>query len=378
MRSVGIMSMQRIYNYGSSLQAYALRRLIEDSLPDAQTSFVDFEPGVPLVASGPSHSRPTARVERSLAKLREYGDVDARLRDKLRFFNHKRSYAAKYFPMMGIPLERNRELDLDLQVIGSDEVFNCVQTSVNVGYSRDLFGHGSPARRIVSYAGSFGNTTMAKIEAAGIREELAEDFARFTDISVRDRNSALVIEALIGRAPEIHLDPTLVYEFSSEPRVPLARQHPGKYVIIYGYSGRLSADENAQIRSYAASVGARVIAFGGLQASADEFIDCDPFTLLTYFRDASAVITDTFHGTIFSIINEVPFATIIRTSSGHEYGNEEKLGFLLGVLGLGGRALRRGEDLATLLRAPIDFESVRDIRARERIRSIDYLSRVCH
>jgi hypothetical protein len=279
--------------------------------------------------------------------------------------------------MLGISTERNRDLDLDLQVIGSDEVFNCVQSNANVGYARDLFGYRSPARRIVSYAGSFGNTTLEKIDAAGIRGELIEDFARFTAISVRDRNSREIIEALTGRAPSIHLDPTLVYDFAiDETRIPVDRQASGKYVIVYGYSGRFSNAENAAIRHYAERIGAKVLAFGGLQASADEFIDCDPFTLLAYFRDAEAVITDTFHGTIFSIVNEVPFASIVRASTGNGYGNQEKLGFLLEILGLSDRALRPDGDLTALMTEPINFAAVRDIRERERERTTTYLSSV--
>lgn len=374
MRSVGIMSMQRIFNYGSSLQGYALRRLLERSADDVRVSFVDYRPGDPLISSQESRVEPTGRMARQLAKLREYSGVDARLRDKVRFFNHKRTYAAKYFPMIGIPADRDESLELDLQVIGSDEVFNCVQANVNVGYSRDLFGYKSPARYLISYAGSFGNTTLEKIQTAGIRDELAADFARFNAVSVRDRNSQEIIATLTGSTPTLHLDPTLVYDFTADhARVPSGRQCNDKYVIVYGYSGRLSHTENAAIRGHADRIGARVLAFGGLQSSADEFIDCDPFTLLAYFRDAEAVITDTFHGTIFSIINEVPFATIIRKSSGNGYGNEEKLGFLLEILGLQRRALRDTKELSSLLAEEIDYGPVRAVREKHRLSTEKYL-----
>lgn len=310
---------------------------------------------------------------------RSYGNTAESTRDcgdKVRFFNHKRAYGARYFPLIGLSATHNRNLDLDLQVIGSNEVFNCVQANTNVGYARDLFGHGSPARSVVSYAGSFGNTTIEKIDAAGIRGRLAEDLHRFDAISVRDRNSAHVVEVLTGRAPEIHLDPTLVYDFASEQRIPSARQVLDKYVVVYGYSGRFGAEENSAVRRYAERIEARVLAFGGLQASADEFIDDDPFALLAHFRDAAAVITDTFHGSIFSIINEVPFATIVRSSSGQGYGNEEKLSYLLETLGLGARAWAPGTDLGALLAGPIDFPAVRSIRAREQLRTLEYLARV--
>lgn len=372
MQSVGIMSMQRIFNYGSSLQAYALRRLVQDTRPDAAVTFVDYRPEATLIPAETSRG-PFARAT---AKIREYSAVDASLRNKLAFFNHKRTYAKKYFPLVGIRPVLNRDLDLDVQIIGSDEVFNCVQANTNVGFARDLFGHASPARRVVSYAASFGNTTLAKIDAAGVRAKLREDLLTFDAISVRDRNSARIVHDLTERDAELNLDPTLVYDFAQERRslIPAARQRNEKYVVVYGYSGRFSNEENAAVRRYARSLGARVLAFGGLQASADEFIDCDPFTLLAYFRDAEAVITDTFHGTIFSIINETPFATIIRPSSGHGYGNEEKLGYLLETLDLADRICRPGVDLVAMFDQPMSFDGVRAIRERESQRTRAYLA----
>lgn len=373
--TVGIMSMQRIHNYGSSLQAYGLRRLIETHVADAQVSFVDYVPGPVLVE--PEQRESTNRLVRAVAKVREYNAVDAKWSDKVRFFDHKRAYGKRYFPMLGIPAEPNRDLALDVQVIGSDEVFNCVQSNTNVGFSRDLFGHRSPARTVVSYAASFGNTTLDKIEAYGIRDTLADDLARFGSISVRDRNSAQIVEALTGRAPSLHVDPALAYDYMQlEPRIPAGRRHEGKYIIVYGYSGRLNHDENEILRAYASRIGATILCFGGVQECCDRFIDCDPFELLAYFRDAEAVITDTFHGTIFSIINGKPFGTIVRPSAGHAYGNEEKLGFLLETFGLQSRRLTDMRQVADVIEADIDHGSVRDVLARERRRSAEYLAEV--
>jgi hypothetical protein len=374
LQSVGIMSMQRIYNYGSSLQAYCLRRLIESLAREVRVSFVDYVPGSVLVKNGAAkHS--TSMLGRAMSKVVEYNEVGARLSDKVRFFNHKRTYGKRNFPILGIPQGPNYDLNLDVQVIGSDEVFNSVQHNTNVGYSRDLFGHRSSARRVISYAGSFGNTTLEKIETFGIRRDLEEDFAKFADISVRDRNSAQIIEALTGRMPVINVDPTLAYDIMGlEDRIPPERQHDGKYLVVYGYSGRLSQEENKHLKEYARAAGLRILCFGGVQECCDEFVDCNPFELLAYFRDAEAVLTDTFHGTIFSIINQRPFGTIIRRSSGHAYGNEEKLGFLLKTLGLSCQRVTEITQIAEILGQEIDYRSVNETLVRERTRSFQYLA----
>lgn len=365
--------MQRIHNYGSSLQAYSLRRLIEQLVPDAAVSFVDYEPGEILVTDVAART-PRTRAGRVVAKVTEYNRVDASLADKLRFFDHKRAYGRRYFPSIGVPPAPNRDLDLDVQVIGSDEVFNCVQANTNVGYARDLFGHRSPARKLLSYAGSFGNTTMGKIEAAGIGGQLAEDLSRFAAISVRDRNSADIVEELLGNQPSLHMDPVLTHDImAAEPRIPRRRLLDEPYMIVYGYSGRLDASENEVLRRHARSIGATILCFGGVQGCCDKFVECSPLDLLAYFRDAEAVVTDTFHGTILSIINRRPFASIIRPSVGHHYGNEEKLGFLLDTFGLADHRIGRMSALADVLAADVDHVTVDAVLERERARARDYL-----
>lgn len=372
MTKIGIMSMQRIHNYGSTLQAYGLRRLVSTLSPGADIRFVDYRVGDLLVERDRGS---TSRIRRVVSKVREYNDVDTTLRRKLQFFDHKRGYGARYFPLVAIPEKPDLDLDLDLQIIGSDEVFNCVQSNANVGYSRDLFGHGSPARRVISYAASFGNTTMAKIEQHALADELAADLSRFDAISVRDRNSFDIVRGLLGRAPELHVDPALAYDFmNAETAIPRHRLHADKYIVVYGYSGRLAHEENILLADYARRIGARILCFGGVQGCCDEFIDASPFELLAYFRDAEAVVTDTFHGTIFSIINSRPFATIVRRSVADGYGNEEKLGYLLETLGLSSQRLTDMRGIGRLLDQPIDYESVHHLLKDERQRAATYLS----
>ena len=232
--------------------------------------------------------------------------------------------------MLEIGPDPGHGTDFDVQVIGSDEVFNCVQSNTNVGYSRDLFGfdrwRGRSSRTRVRSA----TRPLERIDAAGLRCELEQGLGRFSAVSVRDRNSAEIAHALTWTIPEVHVDPVLAFDYvNSEPRIPRVRMSKDRYVLVYGYSGRFDVDENDAIRRHARDIGARVFSLGGVQGCADRFVDCDPFELLAYFRDAAAVITDTFHGTTFSIINHVPFATIVRPTRHDGYGNEEKLGFLL-------------------------------------------------
>lgn len=368
--TVGIMSMQRIFNYGSSLQAYALKRLVEDAAGDVRVGFLDYRPGPTLGGSADDGGF----MPRALTKVLEYGATTAPVVDRLRFLRHKWRYGSQYFDAVEIPRDTRHDTDVDVQIIGSDEVFNCVQDNSRVGYSRDLFGRGSRAVRLTSYAASFGNTTLDKVVEAGIEAELRDDLSRFDRISVRDENSRSIVEELTGSSPPVHMDPTLAYRLMErEQRIPAGRVHAAPYIVVYGYSGRLSAAENAAVRRYADARGVEVLSFGGLQPCADRFVDCDPFTLLAFFRDAEAVVTDTFHGTIFSIITERPFCSIVRTSDGESYGNEQKLGYLLDTLALADRACTTPEMIADVLDRSADFADTRRVVEAGRSRAQEYL-----
>ena len=127
MRKVGIMSMQRIANYGSFLQAYALKQLIEEV--GCNVEFVDYHVGAPVITeNADSKNKVVRKIEKGLETFR----YRAPLAHKLSFIRYKQSFAQKYMPLLGITDEMNYNPTVDCLVIGSDEVFNCIQKNSNV------------------------------------------------------------------------------------------------------------------------------------------------------------------------------------------------------------------------------------------------------
>ena len=60
----------------------------------------------------------------------------------------------------------------DIVVIGSDEVFNCAQKTW-FGFSPQLYGEGLNADKVISYAASFGATTIEKLQLLGVKDDVA-------------------------------------------------------------------------------------------------------------------------------------------------------------------------------------------------------------
>jgi hypothetical protein len=372
MANVGILSMQRIINYGSFLQAYGLKAMLEELGHTVQ--FVDYHVGEPLVRD--DKNRQKTGLAGKIAKGFDALGYDAPMGQKLQFIKYKKEFAEKYHGILGITKEPNYTPELDVLVIGSDEVFNCVQKNANVGYSPELFGKDSKAIKTITYAASFGNTTLAKLQQYGKVEEIGTLLKKLDSISVRDENTAEMVKALSGREVEFNLDPVLAYDFIGKCSLIPQIKPTEKYLILYAYSGRISRDEAEWISAYAKKKGLKVYAIGGVQKCADRYIDCSPFEVLSYFLNAEEVITDTFHGTIFSVIAKRRFATIVRRSEGTSYGNEEKLTDLLKRLGgLDSRAVYNIEDCLAVQEMGIDYEKVQTILEEERAKTWVYLER---
>lgn len=368
MANIGIMSMQRIVNYGSFLQAYGLKTILEEQGHAVQ--FVDYCVGEPLIKSGSAqHGGLLRKVNKGLEAL----GYDAPLQQKLQFIKYKKEFASKYHDILGLTRYPNYAPELDVLIIGSDEVFNCVQANPNVGYSPELFGKDNRAKKVITYAASFGNTTIEKLRQYGKADEIGDLLKKIDTISVRDKNTAQIVQTLSGKSVEQHLDPVLVYDFVGKCEHISQIETKERYMILYAYSGRISQEESAWISEYAKKKELKIYAIGGVQKCADRYIDCSPFEVLSYFMNAEEVITDTFHGTIFSVITKRQFATIVRKSTGDSYGNEEKITDLLIKLGLESRCVYQMDVIPQLLEIGIDYKPVQEIVEQARMNTQRYL-----
>lgn len=366
---IGIMSMQRVRNYGSFLQAYGLKKTLEALGADVE--FVDYKTEASVFDRG---------TVRALGPYRELRHLWRRTRPFLSPMTEEqklkqcflKEYNTKYLPELGVTGHRKYRSPVDTLVIGSDEVFNCTQNNPDVGFSRELFGADSRAGKVISYAASFGNTTLEKLEKYQIRDEVAGLLNNFSSVSVRDENSRMIVEKLTGKTPEIHIDPVLLYDFSHDIRDKADQKN---YIIVYAYNNRISSEEGRAIRELARRTNKKIISISGNQSFSDQYVYCHPLEMLSYFKHADYVITDTFHGTIFSIISHCPFTTLVRREKrGRSYGNEQKLSYLLHLLGLEARAAQGADEIVPGYCREMDFRQTDRIIQRERKKALNYLS----
>lgn len=366
---VGIMSMQRIINYGSFLQAYGLKKIIEELGHDVQ--FVDYKIEkslIPMNCENESKSSLIYKLKKIAMMFsfdyRKWRKQQIKLNQTFEYFT--KVFREEYLPILGITSELNITPLLDTLVIGSDEVFNCTQLNSKVGYSKQLFGEGKKSKRLISYAASFGNTTIEKLNTYQIYDEVAKYLSNFDSISIRDDNSYNIVKTLTGIDPQKNIDPVLLYPFEEIDDIQIDCKD---YIIVYAYADRITKEEAKAIRDFARRKKKKIVTLGFYQPFCDEWFSATPFEVMAYIKNADYVITDTFHGTVFSIKYQKKFGAIIRES------NKEKLEDLLNIFELKNHQITDLNKLSEIVDQSVDSDCIIKILRQKQEIALNYLKK---
>lgn len=353
---VGILSMQRIANYGSILQAYSLKATIESLGHEVQ--FVDYTVESAIVKPKISVAQKIYQLLRPIVRKMIFG--------KRPVAQISRPYGFDdYVKILGLSEEPNIRPQVDVLIIGSDEVFNCLQENEDVGYSLELFGKNNQAKKLISYAASFGHTTINELQKYSVEEEIGALLTQFGAVSVRDNNSFEIVKALSDKNSVIHVDPVFIYDY--EAHIP-TYINCTNYILIYSYPTRLVEFEKIRaIQDFAKKYHLKTLSVGAHQKWTDIKVEADPFELLAYVKGASYIITDTFHGSVFSIKYNKQFATIVRED------NKNKLDDLLQRFSLKSQEYTDSALLENILLRKINYRDINMFIAEQSARAITYL-----
>lgn len=353
--------MQRIENYGSFLQAYSLKTILESM--GHSVTFIDIKDEHGNLGFWPQYTENEIKYQIKMfyRKIKYPSWYSAS-------FKRNHLFHKKLFPMLGvekIPNDYSNE-KFDICFIGSDEVFNCCQDSP-WGKTMHLFGESINTKKIATYAASFGSTTMQDLEEHQLVPKIEKLVNQYSAISVRDENSLSILSRITDKPIFRHLDPVFLSDYSGLiPR----KIEDKNYILVYGYDGRICEDEFINsVKKFAHERNLKTIALGMAQKWCDKTVVVNPFELLAYFKNADYIVTDTFHGSVFSIKYQKQFVTIIRDS------NRQKLTALLDTFGLKERAAGSGESIKRILLEAYNKAYVSNIICSEKERSMDYLEK---
>ena len=247
----------------------------------------------------------------------------------------------------------------DTFITGSDQVWSTKLTDFDKTYFLDFV---KPGHRKLSYAASFGGQTIDEDR----RDEYVELLSDFDAMSVREDYGRDLVRDLTGREAAITLDPTLLLTKEEWGTIAAPRQTKEPYVLVYqlGFSGRVVEAVKAVSRAHGLKVQYVPFPLGGV-VPARLHLRLGPPEWLALFRDADYIVTDSYHGIIFSILFEKKFVVV----AGGQHKNQRVVS-LLTWLGLTDRIF---DDALPDIDAPIDYDAVKERLAEGREASLAWL-----
>lgn len=278
-------------------------------------------------------------------------------------FNNEVKYSAPYRSLDEI---YDHPPIYDIYISGSDQVWNPCMSIVNEPY---FLTFAPKESRRIAYASSFAVDSLDK----RTEEQYAEWLTRYSCISVREQSGVSIIKKM-GRGLEARqvLDPAFLLKPGEWETVSVAPHVSDPYIFVYTLHPR--AEINESIRRLARKNGLEIrMVISDTSASVpSDFIaltDIGPREWLGYVRNASLVITDSFHCTVFSILFGRSFKTIctnVKVAS--------RLSSLLELFGLTDNLIDvNNMDEERLRISEIDYQMVDSVLEREREASYEYL-----
>jgi len=363
-KKIGILTFHNAHNYGAVLQAYALKTKLnrmghEASVLNYRNKYIaktyrkvlhiDFWKRDILPSRWGKVIREVRNVFYGLPEWqRQWKVFENFIGEKLLDGDNRQ-----------LSLEDVAGKDCDVYVLGSDQIW---ARELTHGMDPAYFGQFAPEKKKISYAASVPNGSIPENEKPYFKEYLQS----LSHISVREEKLAESIRELTGREVDTVIDPTLLLE--REDYEALLYKEPlkqGDYVFAYFVVENEILSRCA--KKVAELLGCELVELHYKKTpqinGANMVFDAGPSEFLTYIRDAKMVVTNSFHGTVFSILFQKKFYSVYK-----ENGRIENL---LGFLGLSGRHIT--DETGISLGDEIDYGQSDGLLEEYRKRSVDFL-----
>lgn len=236
-------------------------------------------------------------------------------------------------------------------VVGSDQIWGplCPWDSSELAFLAF-----APEDKRVAFAPSFGSSDIPKSR----RQEYAEYLTKFKALSVREHRGAEIIKELTGRDATVLVDPTMLLSIAEWNKI--AKDGPNfNYILVYilgdmsqeykDYIDQISADNNWKI----------IDIMNDLNYSGS-----NPSDFVGLIRDSQMVITDSFHGTVFSLLYHKQLTIFNRIGT---YDMSSRLSTLLRTFNI------KGMQNDSVMRLDVDWAQFEELLSKEQKLALNFL-----
>lgn len=356
------------HNYGSKLQALATVKMFEELKIEYKIIRYNKKEFSFYIKSLPRMFNITFLIDRFYGVQRKIGfsthpSVKKQIKVRNRCFDEFdvffKNHLSEKYESYNV-LKSRCSNDFDQVITCSDQLWS--PAALGSGFYNLAFA-GDDINK-VSWASSFGVSSIPWYQKKRTKDYLE----KINYISMRENRGAEIVEELTGKKVPVLMDPVFVFNRKQwEVLIPINEPEWENYIFCYFLGSnsecRKAASELAQ------KTGCKIVTIRHL----DEFVksdesfgdialyDVSPERFLNIIRNAKYVLTDSFHGCAFSIINEKQFIVFNRYSDASVNSKNSRIDTVCANTGLDERRYNREMPISEQIDHPINYEKVKTI-----------------
>lgn len=368
---IGIVTFHASLNCGSMLQAYALQEILREKY-NQDVEIINFSSKGQRQMYSLIDTRLRPRViKRNLRILPYIQDFRIQKKDYKKFMD-------EYFLLTPKEYRKNKELfeleeRYDILVAGGDQVWNIMCRDFDLAY----FLNFSNSAKKVSFSPSLGAVNINK--ATKKKQIYKMYLEKFDYISVREPNGKKWLEELLDKEVNIIADPTIL--LTSDEWIKKIKTEPIKESYIFYYAFNYSNNElNNALQRIAKKLKTKIYVFDRKEWNIchlnkfgiELYPTCGPVAFLSLMKSAQFIVTDSFHGTVFSILFNKKFANCKHDVNQDK--DDDRSSSLLAELSLSNRYVLANQITEKNLLQEIDYTVVNEKTENLRKKAFSYIS----
>lgn len=359
MKKVGLITMHNVFNMGAVLQSYALQRTINEQ--GAECKIIDY---VPNLRKGYRNYFPK---NQGLNKMRRLASWIKWLPQRIKWQKPYKQFIDEHLILTDKTFYENDEIynynfNYDVFVTGSDQVWNSSSTD---GLSPYYFLDFVKGKQKVSYAASLSELKNSE------KDKMMRYLETFNAISVREYHSVNLLKDILRVPINLVLDPTFLLTPNEWDTIALQSKIniTEDYLLIYMLGDVPKMLEIA--KQIAKEKNLKIVKFGW-NFKKPNGIDINvsfgtPQDFVQLFKNAKFVVTNSFHGTAFSINFNKNFISIPSSKRNPRFVS------VLTLFGLENHLYEDNGDISGYIEE-IDYQKVNNILNEQRKKSIEFIT----
>lgn len=293
-----------VYNHGALLQAYALQQYIKNL--GHKTKIIDYRPY--YLSQHFKFSRiDNKKYDRAIIKQLY---IIAKFPSRLLSLRRKKAFdkfSKKYLSLTPIIYKDIDELVkyppiADIYIAGSDQIWNTYfKNGIDPAFYLD-FGNTYK----ISYAASFATSILKSGTESFVKHQLL----KLNDISVRESSGIKILNNLGFNGTQV-VDPIFLLSKTNWDNI-IRTKYPQNYILVYDFENDIEIKSIAEriakkTNTYIFSIGPTKLYYTN-----KNFTNCAPDCFISLIQNAKCIISNSFHGTAFSILYEKDFFVVKR------------------------------------------------------------------